>query len=152
MHRQLLFDFVECNHWRSGASDGPSDDACVSLSVVVWTCGGNRDIPRPDETVRVGHDVWIGCGAIILSGLHIGSGAVVGAGAVVTKDVPPYGVVAGVPARIIRYRFADDISNRLLKLHWWEWPDCTMKTALNDGLFDRAVDAALMDRLESLRH
>lgn len=113
---------------------------------------GNRDIPRPDETVRVGHDVWIGCGAIILSGVHVGSGAVVGAGAVVTKDVPPYGVVAGVPARIIRYRFADDVSRRLLKTHWWDWPDCTMRTALNDGLFDRAVDAALMDRLESLRH
>ena len=112
----------------------------------------NRVIPRPDETVTVGHDVWIGCGAIILSGVHIGSGAVVGAGAVVTKDVPPYGVVAGVPARIIRFRFADGVIRRLQELHWWDWSDRAIKAALNDGLFDCAMDAELMNRLESFHH
>jgi phosphonate metabolism protein (transferase hexapeptide repeat family) len=68
---------------------------------------------RRDHHVTIGHDVWIGHGAVIMPGVTIGNGAVVGSSAVVTKDVPPYTVVGGVPARIIRERFARDIANRL---------------------------------------
>jgi acetyltransferase-like isoleucine patch superfamily enzyme len=72
--------------------------------------------------VIIGNDVWIGTNAIILSGISIGDGAVIGAGSVVTKDVPPYTIVAGNPAKIIKYRFTDDQIKKLLKISWWNWP------------------------------
>jgi len=71
----------------------------------------------------IGNDVYIGVGAIVLSGVSIGDGAVVGAGAVVTKPVPPYAIVAGNPARLVRYRFESDTRARLQALRWWEWSD-----------------------------
>ncbi len=70
----------------------------------------------------VGHDVWVGRHAIIKRGVTVGHGAIIAAGAVVTKDVPPYAVVGGVPAQIIRYRFAADIVDRLLVVKWWDRP------------------------------
>lgn len=82
-----------------------------------------------DPTVRtyIGNDVWIGSRAIILQGVHIGTGAVVGVGAVVTKEVPSYAVVAGCPAKIIKYRFDSDIICRLLKSEWWLLQDFQLK-------------------------
>lgn len=74
----------------------------------------------PDTVV--GHDVWIGHGALILPGVCIGSGAIIGAGSVVARDVAPYTIVAGNPAREVRSRFAPDIIERLLDLAWWDWP------------------------------
>ncbi len=74
----------------------------------------------PFKTTRIGHDVWIGNRALILQGVTVGIGAVVGAGAVVTKDVEPYTIVAGNPARVIRKRFDDETIERLLESRWWE--------------------------------
>lgn len=71
----------------------------------------------------IGSDVWIGRGVFVLSGIKIGHGAVVGMGSVVTKNVPAYAVVAGNPARIIRYRFDDEIIASLLKTRWWDLPE-----------------------------
>lgn len=71
---------------------------------------------------HIGNDVWIGMSAIVLSGITIGDGAVVGAGSVVTKNIPPYSVVAGNPAKIIKYRFTDAQIEKLLKIRWWDWP------------------------------
>lgn len=75
------------------------------------------------STVRqetfVGHDVWIGANAVVLRGVRIGDGAIVSPGSVVTQDVPPYAIVAGTPARMVRMRFDDDVVGRLLKLQWW---------------------------------
>ncbi len=76
---------------------------------------------RRSAACVVGHDVWIGHGAVIMPGVRIGTGAVVGAGAVVTKDVDPYTIVVGVPARLLRMRFAPEISAQLLAIAWWEW-------------------------------
>lgn len=70
----------------------------------------------------VGHDTWIGHGALIKPGLTIGLGSIIGQGSVVTKDVPDYAIVVGNPARILRYRFEDEIIDHLKKIAWWDWP------------------------------
>ena len=84
-----------------------------------------EDIPRAWDNkgdIVVGNDVWIGYEAVILAGVTIGDGAVIGARAVVTKDVPPYTIVGGVPAKPIRRRFGSDTVQALLELRWWDWP------------------------------
>ena len=80
------------------------------------------DLPKSKKTV-VGNDVWIGHGAIIKAGVKIGDGAAVAAGAVVTKDVPPYAVVGGVPAKVIKNRFTEEVIARLEEIQWWDFPD-----------------------------
>ena len=79
--------------------------------------------PKTNGDVIIGNDVWIGTEAIILSGVTIGDGAVVGARAVVTKDIPPYSVLGGNPATIIKKRFSDEIILSLLEIKWWNWDD-----------------------------
>lgn len=73
--------------------------------------------------IVIGNDVWIGYEAVILAGVTIGGGAIIGTRAVVTKDVPPYTIVGGVPAKPIRKRFPDDTIAALLALRWWDWPE-----------------------------
>ena len=80
----------------------------------------------PNLQVKVGHDVWIGRSAIVLPGVEVGDGAVIGAGAVVTKSVPPYAIVAGNPARLIRYRFNELLVKRLLASQWWSYKDADL--------------------------
>jgi len=87
---------------------------------------------RRENSVTIGHDVWIGHGATILPGLSIGNGAVIGAGAVVTKDVEAYTIVGGVPARVLRRRFPQEIGERMDRLAWWDWPHDLLRKALAD--------------------
>lgn len=75
------------------------------------------------KPITIGNDVWIGMHCIIMDGVAIGDGAVVAAGAVVTKDVPPFAVVGGVPAKVLKYRFTDDVIERLQEIQWWNLPD-----------------------------
>jgi carbonic anhydrase/acetyltransferase-like protein (isoleucine patch superfamily) len=86
--------------------------------------------PSTRGDVIIGHDVWIGNGATILSGVHIGNGAVIGACSVVTRDVPSYGIVAGNPAKLIRLRFKEDEIKCLEELAWWNWADSKLDAAM----------------------
>ncbi|WP_050591074.1 MULTISPECIES: CatB-related O-acetyltransferase [unclassified Mesorhizobium] len=120
---------------------------CSVAGQVLFMCSGqhpidsatsfpihSRLLSQPEPTgngrpggIILGNDVWIGHGSIILPGVSIGDGAVVGAGSVVTKDVPPYAIVAGNAARLIRYRFSDDVIAKMLAIRWWEWSDDKIK-------------------------
>lgn len=81
---------------------------------------------QPHRRTIIGSDVWIGAGAIIIQGVEIGHGAVIGAGSIVTKNVAPYTIVAGSPAKFIRARFDPDLIDRLCKSEWWLLPDETI--------------------------
>ena len=87
---------------------------------------------RASKRVTIGHDTWIGHGATILPGVTVGNGAVVGAGAVVSKDVAPYTIVGGVPAKPIRERFDRRIAERYQALAWWDWDHARLRAALDD--------------------
>lgn len=87
---------------------------------------------RRENRVTIGHDVWIGHGATVLPGVTVGNGAVIGAGAVVSKDVAPYTIVGGVPAKPIRERFAPGLGARMDKLAWWDWEHERLHAALSD--------------------
>ena len=87
---------------------------------------------RSTAQVKVGHDVWVGHGAIVMPGVSIGHGAVIAAGAVVTKDVAPYAIVAGVPARFLKWRFEPRIAERIIALSWWDWDDAKLAQAIPD--------------------
>lgn len=92
--------------------------------------------PNPDTQtrgiVKIGNDVWIGTRALIMSGVEIGDGSVIGMGAVVNKNIPPYAIVVGNPARIVDYRFKPEIIEKLIKIKWWNWPDTIIKERLSD--------------------
>ena len=83
--------------------------------------------PYSKGDVVIGSDVWIGYNVTILSGVTIGDGAVIGTGSVISGDVPPYAIVAGNPAQVIRYRFGEETIQKLLKIGWWDWPDKKVK-------------------------
>lgn len=89
---------------------------------------------QPSAPVEIGNDVWIGEGVCIMAGVRIGDGAVIGAHAVVTKDVAPYAIVAGVPAKELRKRFDEPVIEKLLEIRWWDWPDEKLECAA--ALFD----------------
>jgi len=101
---------------------------------------------RRASPVVIGHDVWIGHGAIILPGRSVGTGAVVAAGAVVTKNVEPYAIVAGNPARVVRQRFSAAVARRLQRLAWWDWDHDRLRAALPD--FRRLSAASFLEKYE----
>lgn len=98
---------------------------------MLWSEGaGIEGHPATKGDVVIGHDVWIGQEAYILSGVHIGNGAVIAARSVVTKDVEPYSIVGGVPAKRLRYRFSPSIIEQLQKIAWWNWPEEDIAAAI----------------------
>jgi phosphonate metabolism protein (transferase hexapeptide repeat family) len=98
------------------------------------TASRDRDFfaERRGDRVIVGNDVWIGHAAILLPGVTVGDGAVIAAGAVVSRDVAPYTIVGGVPARAIRQRFPDHVAASLRRIAWWDWPDEMIFERLSD--------------------
>lgn len=103
---------------------------------------------RRRNAVTIGHDVWIGHGVTVLPGVTVGNGAVIGAGAVVSKDVAPYAIVGGVPARLIRERFDAATVARLQRLAWWDCSHHKLRDALDD--FRALAITAFLDKHESL--
>jgi len=87
---------------------------------------------RRSQVTKIGHDTWIGHGAIVMPGVKVGNGAVIGSGSVVTKDVEPYAIVAGIPAKKIRMRFAPDVVEKLENIAWWDWSHEKIKANLAD--------------------
>jgi len=104
-------------------ADHPSETASsFGLQNQIFKTKTMNEYLRTKGPIVVGNDVWVGARAIILSGVTIGDGAVVAAGSVVTKNVPPYAVVGGNPAKFIRNRFSDDTVAAMQKICWWDWP------------------------------
>lgn len=95
--------------------------------------------------IVIGNDVWIGYEAVIFAGVTIGDGAVIGSRAVVTKDVPPYTIVGGVPAKTIRRRFDEDTVEKLLGLRWWDWPEEVIKENIS------AIQSGCVEQLSRIR-
>lgn len=87
----------------------------------------DEQIEFPYKKVIIGNDVWIGSRVMIMGGIKVGDGAVIAAGSIVTKDVPPYSIVAGVPARIIKMRFEENLIAKLLELQWWDLSEETIR-------------------------
>ncbi len=124
---------------RIGATDHPMDKA--SLHHFHYRSADYFDDAGPDETwfahrrgrrVTIGHDTWIGHGAQVRPEVTLGHGCVVAGGAIVTKDVPPYMIVAGIPAVPLRVRYAPGLADRMMALAWWDWPHERLRSALDD--------------------
>lgn len=136
------FLFTSANHAMSSLSTYPFPiffeewELDVKKITTAWDNKGG---------IVIGNDVWIGFEAVILSGVTIGDGAIIGTRAVVTKDVPPYTIVGGVPAKPIRKRFSDDVISQLLKIQWWNWPENRIKKNIG------AIQSGRMEDLDSTR-
>lgn len=121
--------FQQLNH--------PTNKPSMNMKFYKNTLGKNINHTSKGP-ITVGNDVWIGADTTILSGVTIGDGAVVGAGSVVTKDVEPYAIVAGTPAKRVKWRFSEDVREELLRIAWWEWDD--EKIMANGDFFDVEIE------------
>ncbi|SMC49393.1 CatB-related O-acetyltransferase [Papillibacter cinnamivorans] len=113
------FIFTSANHTLRSLSTYP-----FPIFADAWNLDWNHVTDAWDNkgNIVIGNDVWIGYEAVITQGVHIGDGAIIGTRTVVTRDVPPYTIVGGIPAKEIRKRFGHDVVKALLQLCWWDWP------------------------------
>jgi len=127
----------------------PTDHVSISAFPYAPYLGGFAEkSTQKYDTVKIGHDVWIGANAVIMPGVTIGHGAIVGASAVVSNNVNPYEIVVGVPSRTVRYRFDDEIISRLLNLEWWYWSDAVLEKNLH--LFQKTLTPDVLMKLEDV--
>lgn len=117
-------------------------------NVRVWA-GARIEESIFDENVSIGNDVWIAAGAHVLRGVSVGDGAVIAANAVVTKDVPPYAIVAGVPAKVVKYRFSDTQIKSLEAIKWWDFSDEQLSTARE--LFNEKITEDTIAELKRIK-
>ena len=139
---RVTFITSSANHRYDGFSSFPF----AAFSGGDWD--GRPSFPDPGPDTVVGHDVWIGNGATILPGARLGSGVIVGAGAVVGGTIPPYTIVAGTPAKVLRLRQPPEIAERLIALAWWDWPHDRLRQNLND--FRRLEVTEFLDKYEAV--
>ncbi len=120
--------------------------AAISMSFV--TRYFKRGVKGKGKPVEIGNDVWVGDRSFILPGVKIGDGAIIGANAVVSKDVPPYGIALGIPAKVKKYRFGENVIKRLLEIKWWDWPK--EKVSRNKEFFftDLNKNAGVLNRIK----
>jgi virginiamycin A acetyltransferase len=111
----VQFVTASANHRHDGISTYP-------FAVMQGEFSNRPSMPGPGPDTIVGHDVWIGTGATILPGSHVGTGVIIAAGSVVRGHVPPYAIVAGNPVKILRKRFDDEEVKRIMAVAWWTWP------------------------------
>ena len=116
MQRASLHHFTYRSSWYF---EGEADDAAF----FEW---------RAENGIEIGHDTWIGHGAVIMPGVKVGHGAIIGSNAVVTKDLADFAIAVGVPARTIKQRFSDDVAGRLDAMKWWDWSHEQLHQALPD--------------------
>lgn len=128
-----------------GATAHPMDRLTTHAFPYVKSFDLSHEENKITTKTTVGHDVWIGTNVVILPGVRIGNGAVIGAGAVVTSDVPDYAVCAGVPAKILRYRFDEQTILKLHKVAWWNWDANQIKK--NISLFTHTLHPSDIDAL-----
>ncbi len=107
----------------------------------------NQSIDVLKGETKIGNNVWIGDSVIILPGVQIGDGAVIGAGSIVTKNIPPFAVAVGNPAKVIKFRFSQKIIKKLLKISWWNWPND--KILLNKSFFN--TDLTLISDIQMIK-
>lgn len=120
-----------CLGWNISIGGGQHNYSNVSMYTDYWyhrtfgiLCLDNSDsVNETAAECNIGNDVWIGAGANIMGGVSIGDGCVIGAGAVVTKNVEPYSIVVGIPGKVVKKRFDDEVIQLLLRLQWWNWPE-----------------------------
>ncbi len=123
------FMFTSGNHRMSSLSTYP-----FPLFFEEWDLDRSNvtDAWDNEGDIIIGNDVWIGYEAVIMQGVHIGDGAIIATRAVVTKDVPPYTIVGGVPAKEIKKRFPEEIIKNMIELQWWNWDEFTIQKNLPD--------------------
>lgn len=123
------FIFTSGNHKKSSLSNYP-----FPLFFEEWDLERNNvtDAWDNEGDIIIGNDVWIGYEAVIMQGVHIGDGAIIATRAVVTKDVPPYTIVGGIPAKEIKKRFPEKIIKKLMQIQWWNWDEDRIKKKLPD--------------------
>ena len=133
-----------------GGANHDIDNLSVTPTYRVFNKNKTDFSSHSNEHLIIGNDVWIAAGAHVLRGITIGDGAVIAANSVVTKDVPPYAIVGGVPAKILKFRFDEITRKRLLELEWWNWPIEKLKKA--ESLFGCPVDNHILDELEAIKN
>lgn len=114
-----------------------------------WGMGANGNWKSVSEACELENDIWVAAGVNILRGVHIGSGAIIGAGTIVTKDVPPYAIVAGNPGKIIRMRCSDKIIEKMLELEWWNFPADIIRS--NFKVFDSELTIDTVEKLFEIK-
>lgn len=131
------------SHTLANASTSPIFSLRRNATRTAWVAEDMAENADDFPRTAICDDAWIGSNAMLMSGITVGVGAVVGAGAVVTKDVPPYAIVAGVPARVIKYRFDEGVRQKLIESRWWEQPDEVLKEHIS--LFQQPLTDANID-------
>ena len=118
----VRFITSSANHNMNGFSTYPFNNFMMTESTTMEDIKAMFEVSEKKGDTVIGNDVWIGMEAVVMPGVTVGDGAIAGARAVVAKDVPPYAIVAGNPAKVVKYRFDEDVIEKLRAVRWWDWP------------------------------